>query len=84
MHKVPLYYFDVNDGREGSVDTSGLDCANLEAARKMAVRELAQIIRDEMPDGERESYVVTVRDAEGIPVYFAAATMLGEMLVRRD
>ncbi len=77
-----IFYFDVNNGRERSFDEDGFELDDLEHARKMAVRELAHIIRDEMPNGERESYVVTVRDTDGIPVYIATATMIGEVLKR--
>ena len=77
------FYFDVNDGRERSIDAEGIELEDLEEARRTAVRELAQTIRDEVPDGERDSFVVTVRDSDGIPVYVATATMLGESLSRQ-
>ena len=78
------FFFDVNDGRERMFDDEGAEFQDLEQARKAAVRELAQIMRDEMPDGARQTYVVTVRDDDGIPVYIATATMLGEDLRRRQ
>ena len=78
------FYFDVNDGRERTFDTEGIEMASFEQAREAAVRELAQIMRDEMPDGERETYIVTVRDGDGVPVYIATATMMGEHLGRRN
>jgi hypothetical protein len=77
---MPRYFFDINDGHERTVDTEGQQIAGFEAARRLAVQELAHLIRDDMPDGERESYVVTVRDESGRPVYVATASMIGEML----
>lgn len=61
-------------------DAEGVELSSVEVARQEAVRELAQIIRDEMPDGQRESYVVTVRDKAGKPIYVATAMMLAEPL----
>ena len=43
-----------------------------------------RIMRDEMPDGARETPVVTVRDSEEIPVYIATVTMLCGDLGRPD
>ncbi len=74
------FYFDINDGRRRTTDSLGEELPSLDHARKMAVRELAHLIRDDMADGQRESYVVTVRDAGGVPVYVATATMLAEPL----
>jgi len=74
------YYFDINDGRSRTTDTQGQEVESFDEARRLAVQELALIIRDEMPDGERESYVVTVRNARREPVYLATAMMLGEIL----
>ena len=79
---MALFYFDVNDGRQRTVDDTGVELSGFSEARAAAVREIALIIRDDMPDGERESYVVTVRDACGVPIYVATATMLGEALER--
>lgn len=74
------FYFDVNDGRTRSVDSDGVTFGSLDEARKAAIRELSLIIRDDLPDGERESYVVSVRDETGTPVYVAMAAVLGETL----
>ena len=76
------FFFDVHDGRGRTFDDEGVELETLDEARKAAARELAQIMRDEMPDGARETYVVTVRDGNGVPVYIATATMLGEDLGR--
>ena len=78
---MPRFYFDINDGRTRTMDNEGHDLESFESARKLAVQELALIIRDDMPDGERESYVVVLRDAQGVPVYVATATMIGEKLL---
>jgi hypothetical protein len=77
---MPHYFFDINDGHMRTVDPDGQQLPDFEAARKLAVQELAHLIRDDMPDGERESYVVAVRDETGRPVYVATASMIGEML----
>ena len=75
------FFFDVNDGSTPSRDTEGQLLASKAEAREMAVRELVLIIRDALPDGDRAGLVVTVRDAEGHPIYFVSASILGEKLV---
>ncbi|MBV7410083.1 hypothetical protein [Maritimibacter sp. DP1N21-5] len=81
---MPRFYFEVNDGRQRTDDEIGVYCANLDELRKMAQRELALIFRDEMPDGGRGTFVVLVRDETGVPVYIATASLLTEMLGRRE
>ena len=75
------YYFDINDGARRTRDSEGLELPTAAAARALAMRELTDIMRDELPDGDREVFMVTVRNAKGIPIYFATAVMLGEMLM---
>jgi hypothetical protein len=75
------FYFDLNDGKSREVDTTGQELSSPEEARRLAVQELSYMIRDEMHDGEHLSYVVTVRDDDGTPIYVAVAQMLGEHLL---
>ena len=77
---MPLFYFQVNDVQRQKKDSVEMNCANLKEACDVAVRELTQILRDDLPDGQCETYLVTVRNASGVPVYVAMATMLGEVL----
>lgn len=75
------FYFDISDGSGRSVDTEGQELPSAEAARYLAAQELTHLIRDTMPDGERESYVVTVRDGNRVPIYLVTAMMVGESLL---
>ncbi|MHA6344238.1 DUF6894 family protein [Roseivivax sp. CAU 1761] len=75
------YYFDINDGTGLERDHEGQDLGSLDEAKRAAVQELVLIFRDELPDGQRASFVVSVRDAQGKPVYVATAQVLGEELL---
>lgn len=75
------FYFDINDGSGRELDTGGQDLESLDQARRIAVQELVLILRDELPDGQRASFVVTVSDADRKPVYVATAQILAEDLV---
>lgn len=72
------FYFDVNNGKSRALDDSGQDLPDFEAARRCAVEEIVLIMRDELPDGDRECYVVTIRDGDGTPVGVATASLLFE------
>lgn len=78
---MPRYYFDITDRDGRSTDREGQELGTFEDARKLAVVELSEIIRDDMPDGQREAYVVVVRSEQNMPLYVATAMMLGETLV---
>jgi hypothetical protein len=79
---VAQYFFDINDGRNKDFDETGHDLPDDGAAREAAIRELALMMGDEMPDGDPESYVVTVRDAGGVPIFVASANLICEALKR--
>ncbi|ETX29208.1 DUF6894 family protein [Roseivivax isoporae] len=74
------YYFDIDDGRTRERDPDGQCLPSLWAARNTAVHELALIVRDELPDGDRATYVVVVRDEARVPVIVATASILCEVL----
>lgn len=78
---MTLFYFDINDGKTRSTDHKGHEFSGLEAARKAATVELAEMISDEMPNGGRECFVVTIRDKDRKPVYVTMASMMGEPLI---
>lgn len=80
---MELFYFDINDGHTRAIDDIGHEYPDIESARRAAVRELALIFRDEVPDGERRQLVVTLRNADGVPIYVATATLLCETLEHR-
>ncbi|MEQ8256803.1 MULTISPECIES: DUF6894 family protein [Roseovarius] len=75
------FYFDVNDGRKRSVDDYGVTYNTKDEAKQAAMRELSLIIRDDLPDGERANYVVTVRDETSTPIYVVMAAVMGESLL---
>ena len=79
---MPRYFFDIHDG--GSTrDETGTECADDEAARKLAIRTLPDIARDEIPkDGDRRAFVALIRDEAGHPVFTATLSYAGVWLNR--
>ena len=76
------YFFDIHDGGSTRDDT-GTECADDEAARKIAIRTLPDIARDEIPrDGDRRSFVVLVTSEDGGPVFSATLSYTGVWLKR--
>ena len=79
---MPRYFFDIHDG--GSVrDDTGTECADDEAARKLAIKALPDIARDEIPrDGDRRAFIALIRDEDGRPVFSATLSYTGVWLNR--
>jgi CheY-like chemotaxis protein len=67
--KMPLYFFDLDNGKFRHVDTLGSDLPDLETARKEAVRFLAAVFKDAAPDQGDCILVVRVRDEAGRVVF---------------
>jgi hypothetical protein len=62
---MPRFYFDVADGSESDRDDDGLEFPTLDAARKAALETLGDIARDELPDGDRRDFSISIRDESG-------------------
>jgi uncharacterized protein DUF6894 len=62
---MPRYYFDFTDGGEGLRDSEGTVLADLEHARAEALEALAQIAKDELPDGDRREFKIAIRSEVG-------------------
>lgn len=58
---MPRYFFDTQNG-EFSGDEDGTKCASLGDARKLALRALADLARDNIPSGHVTELSVWVRD----------------------
>ena len=74
---MPRYFIDTDDGDVRINDDQGFDLADAEAARREAMAVLPDMARDKLPDGDRRTFVATVRDEEGSVVYSATLTLVG-------
>lgn len=59
---MPHYFFDVQEGDCLVPDQDGLEFQDIEAAKAEAVRALAGMVKDALPDGTRREIAVVVRD----------------------
>lgn len=74
---MPRYFIDTSDGNLNVIDREGLELPNDEAAREAALGTLPDMARDLIPDGDRRSFTVSVRDMTGNTIYSAALTLKG-------
>ena len=58
------FYFDRTEAGEAFVDEDGLDFADVDEARRMALRGLGEIAKDELhaPGPDEREFAITVRD----------------------
>ena len=80
---MPIFFFDTDNGDTSYRDDEGLDLPDEEAARKAALHALPDMARDKLPDADRRTFGVTVRDANGLVVYDATLSLKGEWRVAR-
>ena len=80
---MPLYFFDTDDGDHSHRDDEGLDLPHVEAARVAALDALPDMARDKMPDGDRRTFVASVRNDRGAVVYVATLSLKGEWQATR-
>ena len=78
---MPHYYIDSDDGDLSVVDDEGIDLPGPQEARRLAMGTLPDMARAKMPDGDRRSFTVSVRDEDGIVLYTASLELVGEWQV---
>ena len=74
---MPHFYFDTFDGNRNTRDDQGMDLPDLKAARAEAQRELPDLVRDVLPDGDHRVFACMVRDVGGAYVYRVILTLTG-------
>jgi hypothetical protein len=62
---MPRFFFDIHDGEVFTPDREGLELEGLEAAKDEVKNALPDIVKDEMPDGDRRDFTVDVKDVAG-------------------
>jgi hypothetical protein len=80
---MPHFFFDTDDGHFHNVDDEGFELPNIEAARIEALHALPDMARNKLPNRDRRTYSVWVRDAEGAVVYSASLDLVGEWHIPR-
>jgi hypothetical protein len=73
---MPRYFFDTYDGRQFVHDDEGLELESLGTAKAQAQRAVVDMARDELPDGDERTLVVSVRDEAGKEVLRIALSMV--------
>ena len=77
------YFFDTDDGDYRAQDDEGMELPDAEAARVAAVDALPDMARDKLPDGDRRTFSVQVRDEGGTVIYTARLDLIGEWHIPR-
>jgi hypothetical protein len=77
---MPRFYFDTTDTGQATLDDEGLDLSTIEEARHMALRALADLANDELPNVDRRDFTITVRDDTGKALLTAILSLRLEWL----
>lgn len=79
---MPLFFFDTDDGDRFCYDDEGQDLPDAQAARRLALATLPNMAEDRLPNGDKRTLAVRVRDAQEIQIYLVELILRGEWLVR--
>jgi hypothetical protein len=79
---MPRFFFDIHDGKAFMPDCEGLDLDDLEAAKGEAKKTLPEIVKDEMPNGDRRDFTVDVKDVAGQIVWRVTLSLVVESPTR--
>lgn len=75
---MPLYFIDTDNGDFHDHDDTGHDLADVEAARRAAIKALPEMARDKLPDGDKCLFSACVRDTDGTVLYTVELALTGE------
>lgn len=74
------YYFDLDNGDGQTLDREGLEFPSRERASKEASRIVADLARDEIPETEKGTICLTIRNSKGTPIAKTTLTFATEWL----
>ena len=74
---MPRLFFDFDDARNHFRDGEGVDLPTVETAQDEVLRTLADVVREELPKGDQQTFTAHVRDAAGNSVYTARVSVTG-------
>ncbi|WP_201836186.1 DUF6894 family protein [Microvirga zambiensis] len=75
---MPRFFFDIHDGEKFTPDREGLELEGLAAAKAEAKKTLPDIVKEEMPDGDRRDFTVDVKDVAGRIVWRVTLSLVVE------
>jgi hypothetical protein len=75
---MPRFFFDIHDGEDFTPDHVGMELEGLEAAKAEAKKTLPDIVKDEMPDGDRRDFTVVVKNEVGHEVLRVTLSLVVE------
>ena len=81
---MPRFFFDLHDGPNKSPDIYGDDFISFDEARQHAQAILADLVGEELPNGEERSFLCEVRDDEHDIVYRCQLRLHGESMPKLD
>jgi hypothetical protein len=79
---MPRYFFDTHDGEHFTPDYTGVELESLQAAKDEAKKTLPDIVKDELPDGDRRTFVVVIKDEVGHELLQVTLSLAVERLPR--
>ena len=77
---MPLFYFDIFDGEGIIRDEEGTECRTFKAARRAAIEVLPALARDASRGRDQQNLVITMRNADGEPVFIASLVLVARNL----
>ena len=75
---MPRFFFDIHDGENFKPDRQGVELEDLEAAKDEAKKTLSEIVKGEMPDGDRRDFTVDVKNVAGQIVWRVTLSLVVE------
>ncbi|TNC05117.1 hypothetical protein FF100_36125 [Methylobacterium terricola] len=72
------YFIDTDDDDLAIRDDEGIEFPDIQAARDAAHMALPDMARQKMPDGDRRTFKVSVRDSHNNVLYIATLVFSGE------
>lgn len=65
------YFFDLRDGERLVPDQDGLEFDDIDAVKSQAVKTLAEVVKDALPDGTHRQIAILVREGADAPLLTA-------------
>jgi len=77
-----FFFFDIDDGESRETDGRGSELLDAQAARNAAIAILPDVAREELPDGDRRTFMCKVRDESDNVIFIATLSLVAEWINR--
>jgi hypothetical protein len=79
---MPRYFSDLDNGKTKYIDIVGTELSDIKMVSREAIRFLASVFTDALPEANDNTFVVNVRNDAGLTIFTTTLMLQSDWLVQ--